>query len=254
MNGVSSPATGPDRMGRALRCAGLWVAVLLALAAFGCRKNPVTIRSERFFVQWLRDHGESNVVADANGVGVQGNPTRLKAALFGSNQHADGQHVVELDFRIRVAPDREIVEFIAGSGASYDNAVDDALFNFALTTFHVVYKAFVNPADPHQTVKDLVAGGPRKLFIGDLFTRSDSTNSPNLASMRPRLEEVIRSVSLGDGPHWMKIVYGHHLGKPTTVEVTLDNRTHVALTATVTDLNWPTYNGFYMAKEFMVIK
>jgi hypothetical protein len=38
------------------------------------------------------------------------------------------------------------------------------------------------------------------------------------------------------------------------VEVTVDNHTHPVLTTKLTELNWPGYDGFYMAKEFMVIK
>ena len=241
-------------MNRAAMSAGPWAAVLLILIASGCQKNPVQTRTQDFFVHWLQEHGETNIVVDSGGVGLKGNPTRLKATLFGSKKHASDYFVVELDFRIRVAADREIVEFIAGSASSFEGAVDDALLNFALTTIHVVYKAFLNPEDPHQKVKDFGTGAARKLFVGDLYTRSDATNSPNLGMMRAGLEETITSVPFTGGPHWAKLVYSHRNGKPMTVEVTVDNHTHPVLTTKLTELNWPVYDGFYMAKEFMVIK
>jgi hypothetical protein len=113
---------------------------------------------EKFFVEWLQQHGEKGVVADSRGVGIEGNTTRLRAALYGAKKHPQGSTTAELEFRITLPSGDEIVEHLAGLGENQDAATKDALINFVLTTFHPVYKAFMNPDDPHQTVHKIRAG------------------------------------------------------------------------------------------------
>src|SRR5690349_3578195 len=159
MNPVAGRRTCPPMAGvptLALACV-----VLLLLVLTGCSESPnpssknskdgISIggKTREFFTDWLREHGETNVVVDAAGVGLKGSAARLRASLYGSEQHASNSFVAELEFRVHIPSGGEIVEFVAGSGESFDRAVDDALVNFTLTTFHVLYKAFFNPADPH---------------------------------------------------------------------------------------------------------
>src|SRR6185503_19236052 len=129
-------------------------------------------KSNEFFVSWLRDHGESNIVADASGVGIKGNATRLRSSVYEFKQYTNGGFTAELEFRVRMPDGREIVEFVAGTGDSLQQAENDAKLNFVLTTFHVVYRSFLNPNDSHQTEhKVTINGQPRVLVTGDMMSR-----------------------------------------------------------------------------------
>jgi hypothetical protein len=247
-------------MGRCL------IIIALALTA-GCRREappseatdtnaPAALdpRMEEFLVKWLEAHGHKDVVVDAGGVGVGDNATRLQASLYGSNHHENRGFVVEVEFTVRLLPsERKITEFVAGMGETEEEAIKDALLNFTLTTFHVVYKGFINADDPHMTIDSVVINGvSRDVIAGDLYMRSE--NKPDLHAMRAQILGAFKNLPLTPGPHWIKVVYGQINSKPTTVSVTLDNADHPALTEAVKNLNWPRRDGFYMVKQFILVK
>ena len=209
---------------------------------------------EEFFVKWFKSHGHEDVVSDANGVGLAANPVRLKASLYGSNQNEDGC-VVETEFRVRLAAGKEIVEFVAGVGKTEAEAIDDTLLNFTLTTYHVVYKAFLNDQDEHMDSEELtISGQPRAAVMGDIYMRGNASAQIDLNPMRPQLKAALEGLQLTSEPHWIKIVYSQNESKPMTVAVTLDNSEDQGLTKAITELDWPRSNDFYMAKQFVVIK
>lgn len=203
----------------------------------------------------LRSHGERQVVTDGDGIGVAGNPARFNASLYSSKQNESG-FVVENEFRIKLTPDREITEYVVGIGSTERKAMDDATVNFALTTFHPVYRMFFNPSDPHQAVDKVKMsdGKLREVAFGDLYARSAVDLGGALGPMRPRLKALIPQLRLDDGPHWIKIVYGQNRSAPVTVAVTMDNQDSLELTETVKNLPWPKREKYYLVKQFVVIK
>lgn len=229
--------------------------VVIGLAA-GCAKESTKSKCDAFFADWLKAHGETNVVVDAQGVGIAGNATRLKASLYGSQRHKVGGYLVETEFRIRLPSNDEIVEYLAGTAETEDQAVNDCLANFTLTTFHVIYKAFLNPADPHQQVEPAAIGGqPREMVMGDILLRGNTSDQPlDLNTMRSQIRAAITGLSLSGQPHWIKIVCGQHRGEIIEVSATLDNHEHSALTSAIKGLKWPKVDGFYMVKQFIVVK
>ncbi len=230
--------------------------ILIIAVAAGCAKDPAESKTEPFFVEWLESHGETDVIVDEQGVGIAGNPTRLKASLYGSDRQEDGSYVVETEFRVRLPSGGEIVEFVAGGGETEDQAIGDCLVNFTLTTFHVVYKGFINPADPHQTVEPVeIAGRKREMLMGDIYMKGSESAEPiDLNAMRPGIQGAIASLPLSQEPHWIKIVYGHVDGQEPFVSAALDNEEHPALTSAIGRLDWPAREGFYMVKQFILVK
>jgi hypothetical protein len=240
--------------------------MLLFLVAAGCKpggepsgsapvENPPG-ETVSFFVDWLKRHGEKNVVVDSRGVGLAGNATRLKASQYGIHQTASGQYSVELEFRIALPSGEQIVEYLAGVGDDATKATHDSMANFILTTFHVVYKSFMNAADPHQTIEEaLIDGKNREMARGDVYMRGQKgTELPEAKAFADQLRSVILRQHLDARPHWFKIVYGQMNGKPMTVAATRDNHDDIELTKAIEALSWPSREEFYMVKQFIVIK
>lgn len=243
-----------------LRIGGSFLCLIALTLAAGCNreKKQEERRLEVFFADWLKSHGESNVVHDAAGVGIAGNNTRLKASLYGSNHHKNESYDVEVEFKIRVSAGSEIIEYVAGVGKTEHEAINDALLNFVLSTFHVVYKTFINPSDSHQTLDPITINGrTRQIAMGDLMTRSGTTNEiANVNAIRSKIRAAIAALPLNERPHWIKIVYGQVKRKPVTVSATLDNQGHEGLTAMVEALSWPEVkdSDYFIVKEFIAIK
>jgi hypothetical protein len=115
-------------------------------------------------------------------------------------------------------------DFSAGLGDTEARAIGDAEVNLAPTTFHVVYRAFLNPDDPHTESSRVVIGGEeRELLAGDLYVRrSDSVEALDLKALSGSIREALTGFPLPPGPHWIKVVYGQADNAPITVAVTLD--------------------------------
>jgi len=228
--------------------------LLLALVA-GCSRTSQPSPTDEFFVKWLQDHGETNIVVDSSGVGLDGNKTRLHASQYGLKKNATGSSV-EIEFRIKLPEGGPIVEYVAGMGETTDKATAEAMINFVMTTAHVVYKAFMNPADPHQRVKSVsVNGTTRQMFAGDMIQMGEKMAAPvDLGSMSEQVQDLVAAMPLGPGPHWIKVIYSQHHGQPMVVAANLDNNDTDELTSAVKKLKWPTRDEFYMVKQFIVVK
>jgi len=246
-----------------------WFIVVVGITAVGCGRIahqtaaspppselPRSSAAETAIADLFKAHGEKGVVTGPDGVGIEGNATRIRAAIYGSKPQGSG-FVVETEFRIHLPSGDEIVEYVAGVGDTEKKAIDDTLVNFALTTFHPIYKCFVNPADKHQPLHAIILrdGQKREVAMGDILLRGGASKPPmDLNSLRPGIQTEIAKLPLAGGPHWVKIVYGQSKSTPMTVSVTLDNSEHEGLTKAIKALDWPRRDEVYIAKEFIVIK
>lgn len=213
-------------------------------------------QTEAFFSDWLTAHGEKDVVLDERGVGLAGNATRLRASTYGVKPRPAGGFSVEMEFRITLPDRREIVEFVAGIGEDETAAREDSMKNFILSTFHVIYKSFLNPEDPHQMIETVaIDGADRAVVAGTLYMRTNKElDATQMKTITEGIKEALRRQHFDGRPHWVKIVYGQNEGKPMTLAATCDNRDDAALHAAAQRIAWPVRDEFYMAKQFIVIK
>ena len=245
------------------RYAGLLLAVLVLA---GCRvpaaRVPGSSAAQKpglansFIAGLLQAHGEKNVMTTPDGVGVAGNTARIQSALYGLKQQG-GDFNAEVEFRIHLPGGQEIVDYVVGLGNSEEKAEQDAFGNFALTTFHPVYKSFINPADPHQAVNTVTLqnGQKREIAVGDLFVRGGQKGEKlDFSATQAQIKTALARMPLTEGPHWIKIVYGQMKSQPITVSATLDNEENADLTAAVKACEWPRRQEVYIAKQFIIVK
>ena len=218
--------------------------------------RPAKRTDNQFLIDWLRDHGETNVVSDRNGVGIANNPVRLNCSLYGSTGQEDGRFVVEMEFNARMPDGRRLVEFVGGVGDSLQAAIDDAKLNFVVTTFHVLYRGFINPSDPHQSEETvLVDGKPRVMVKGDSITRSTENGAmTDLSAVKASFVDLVASRSFSSEPHWIKLVFGQHQGRIVECVASIDSFDDSKLSEEVRALGWPSSDDFYLFKWFILIK
>jgi len=218
-------------------------------------KQPdfVTDLARDFFRDWLTNHGETEIVADKRGVGIEGNGTRLLAFHYGTEESGNG-FSVETEFRITLPDGREIVEFVAGSGDTQEAAVQMTFLNFTMSTFHVVYSCFMNMDDPHMTHERITAGGKEWILTtGGMFALGGD-DLPDFSSVSKACRDQLSDLTLSDEAHWLKVVYGRHETEVLAASATLDNEGHELLTSRLDRLPWPPTENFYMAKQFIVLR
>ncbi len=224
----------------------------------GCTGNKETNEIDRFFIQWLESHGEENIVNDETGIGIKNNNTRLNASIYKVDINKDQSYMVEIEFRIRFN-NKEIIEYLAGIGETKEQAINDTLLNFALTTFHVVYKGLINQNDPHQPVEKInINGTERDLLMGDIYTRTgengENDELTGMHDIKKEIKKMIAPLKLSKEIHWIKIVYGQNNSVPILVAVTIDNYDRQDLNEKIKAIGWPKSNYFYMSKLFILIK
>jgi Family of unknown function (DUF6348) len=180
---------------------------------------------ENFLVEWFKTHGPSDVIVDANGVGIAGNVTRPQAGLYDSKSHDERGFTVEVAFTILLPSGRKITEFVAGMGNTEAEAIQDAMVNFTLATFHVVYKGFINPEDPHLMLSTVaIKDQMRDVIAGDLMLLGAAPDQDiDLSRTRAEIQSTLQNIPLTPEPHWIKIVYAQNNRAPKIVAVTLDN-------------------------------
>jgi hypothetical protein len=215
--------------------------------------DAVTQQAREFFAKWLGDHGELEIVNDDTGVGIKSNPTRLWAFLYGSNQ-SDGGFTVETEFRIVLPDGREIVEFVAGNGDTEESAIAMSFVNFTMSTFHVVYSSFMNSDDPHMTHERVQIGGASWMLTSGGMFALGGEGIPEFSKVSQQIRDQVCKLELTDGTHWLKVVYGRHQNEVLAAAVTLDNENLDSMSSRLNSLVWPATDGFYMAKQFIVIQ
>jgi hypothetical protein len=240
------PAAPPRRWDRHLEVSVVHKTILtLLLLTTAVWANPF----QDHLVQLLRDHGEKNLITDSQGVGLPGQSARLEVKLYDATRGEVGW-MVEMEIKIHL-PNSEILEFVSGSGETREKATTICLLNFTTTTFHVLYKAFLNPSDTHL---DSISFGPkdhpRQLIAGDLIFMGKKPAPKFPPHLESQLISRVKQFQFPVGPHTLKIVYAQE----TQTMVTLDGKLEPNLAETINQLVWPKSDQPYLMKQFMVVK
>lgn len=165
-------------------------------------------------------------------------------------------HSVQLDIRFHLNPETMLVESFAGLGSDRVTAIRDSLENLTRSSFHVILRAFVMPDDEQVTVEDWHFGSvARKVVIGNATFRGSPPNvAGDPSQWFPLLESGIRKTALTPDCHWIRFYYAHLKGLALDCEVLVDNENSASLRELMLAFPWPTSEGFYSARIFLIVQ
>ncbi|MEM7453682.1 MAG: DUF6348 family protein [Planctomycetota bacterium] len=221
-------------------------------------KSAYSDASSDFLKAWLEEKGEE-VIVEPTGVGISGQEIRLMSMLddYTKPRNAGEDFTIETQFFIKLENGREISNHFNGNGRTFDDAVDDALNNFASTVLKPFYKGFMNPLYRDQEVIELnVNGVERKMYPGELLIRGEQ-DSIDLGSfsLAQGIKQMLADYELpASETHWILVYYSAEDGNVLLRSVTVDNLINRELSEKVDDLEWPPVQGRMICKQFFVIE
>jgi hypothetical protein len=207
------------------------------------------------FHDWLRSHGEENIVIKGDKVTLGNNPASFSARTYEVEQKPNGC-LVEVEFLTTLPDGRVIQDFVTGMGKDIKAAQGDVFVNFVLTTMHILYAAFFNEEDPHVMPRlESIHGKTRKLYVGDMMVRGESPHPNSFAPLREYLVTQIKETLPNDDKvHWFKVMYGQQLGEMKVCEIDLDPDGNPAIRERINDAPWQKSENFYFLKMFILVK
>ncbi|MCW3052666.1 MAG: hypothetical protein JWN14_1836 [Chthonomonadales bacterium] len=162
---------------------------------------------------------------------------------------------IQLDVRFEIVFGRFIVESCAGMGETWEEAVEEALRNFASYSLHVLIAAFLNGEDADALEEEWVIGGrARCVLIGNVVLRGRPPGErEEVLTWYEGLQQRIEALDLGPEAHWVRVYYAQAGSKSLACEALLDNAVWVAMKSQLAAFAWPRHDAFYAVRQFLVI-
>lgn len=162
---------------------------------------------------------------------------------------------VQLDFDVRTTDHAEILESCGGFGKTRPLAIADAMQNMANGSFHVLYSALTQQPCSHCEIeKWTIDGIPRTVYVGPMVTRSNQPTSVRFPTeWFASLKTQIESRALDQKIHWIRLYHMQMEKGESISECLIDNQPDEALQSTLHKCDWPTPQGFYSVRVFLMI-
>jgi len=165
--------------------------------------------------------------------------------------------VWQLDIGIEIYPGWLVLESFAGTGEDADEALKDAFEAFARGVLHVMLSAFFSVNTGEQVTREQwdIAGTPRQVTIGSVVFRGPVPADFAEAAFFPQFEAALKSSSLSEGTHWLRLNYAQQDGRAVLHEAMLDNEPWPEMQEAMTRFVWPSVtSGFSSLRLFLVIQ
>lgn len=134
--------------------------------------------------------------------------------------------------------------------------MSNALEDFAANSFHVFLSAYVVDDDERTDREEwIVAGKPRTVHIGTMGTKGQfPATGVGPAFWFPTLQELIESVDLPDGTHWVRLFFAQYETQTATCELLLDNSVWDVGQDRMAALSWPKSTDYYSVRVFLILQ
>ncbi|QDE84702.1 hypothetical protein BHS07_25870 [Myxococcus xanthus] len=165
------------------------------------------------------------------------------------------EQFVQLDVEVELWAGRSLGESFVGIGASPTEARQSAYQSFAAGSLHVLLGTLLIAPCEHITVAEWNVGGiPRRVFLGQIVTRSMGESDASPPEWTDSLKGALESLPLTTGAHWLRIYFAQSDEEVMKLEVLLDNEEWPELQAALANAPWPKAQGFLSHRLFLVLQ
>lgn len=183
--------------------------------------------------------------------------TQAAATLF-VHPAPDGVVMGQVDFAVShpalAAP--WLVESLAGHGATWREAISEAVRKFERGSLHPIVDGLLRPgAAPDQVQRERYEhpGGPFELVLGAQINLFADRPVPPAGPLLDRMLDALRTEPLTRKVHWLRFFLAYRDGRLQTNEVLLDGGTWPGGTAVAADAQAPFPGGMVAVRLFVLL-
>lgn len=156
-----------------------------------------------YLEHWLKAHDFTAFETRADGVHFSANGGRLDGEINEAKELSRGEfYTVESRFSVTLGDGRHIDDFVAGAGATAQDALTDSLQNLCLTTLHPIYAELFDHDDPHVRKETwLLNGTQRRVFLPEWGERGEGLDDSTQKAVERLLAEELKNEPLTDEFH-----------------------------------------------------
>jgi len=184
----------------------------------------------------------------------------LSATVVNENQLTNS-YSLQLDIEVALGTSDVMIESFGGFGDNRDEAVADAVANFAANSLHPLLAAFYGQVDDQVTVEmwEIEAVMWRVIIGGYGIRTSEGIKVDVPEQAFQAIEGLIKGLTLEGTIHWVRTYYSQLNPKDVTLkevtcEVLLDNEIWEEAQEQLAGLDWPQLEGFYSVRNFLILQ
>ncbi len=205
--------------------------------------------------EMLTRHGLKDVSQHEGWVLVGNTLPALRGDYLVHSQRDDSCSV-RVDFKLAVREGRHIIECYGDFGSDIRQAIGKNLYKFCVGALHVFLSAYWDHHEPDQVDKETwrANGHVWDTYLSSMINYvSEGQKAGFPKDYMARLEQAICSLPLSEEEHWVSVFF-FNLKNEWTIEVKLDNDIHDGLIQSVRAMDWPSADGMYTQRQFILLK
>ncbi|HEY1189971.1 MAG TPA: DUF6348 family protein [Gemmata sp.] len=164
---------------------------------------------------------------------------------------------VRLDVELGLDDQRTLVESFSDFGATAEEAVRNALFNFCQSSLHVMLSAFWNVHDDAQVLREAwtVHNRQWRATIGNFVRKAtNGADVPIPGELFATIGAAIRSHAFSQSAHWVRVYFANVTPSDRITEVLWDGEPWEECATAVRQLAWPALDFFYSCRLFLTLQ
>lgn len=179
---------------------------------------------------------------------------RLEVRLFVHHADNPAQKSIQMDVVLfyGLLP---IIESFSGFGQDDEQMINDAVYHFTVSSFHVLLSAFFTDKFDEQVKKETWQINQQAFtaILGNVISRGNVPDDLGF-SWHDEYVHEIKKLPLIQGTHWLRLYYGQSNSQVIAYEALFNNKHCQTIMPLVENFSWKKSDNFYSIRQFLISK